>query len=377
MSVINQMLKDLDERKPEQQGSPIPQTTVGVPSGQKRGWALIILIIVIINVLGWFVWHIYQENQALKAQQANTSQQAVVNTSKKIVETAVIEKQEQLSTQTKEEASLVAVEEPKQQTQLQPKVTEVEVPKTQPARSESQIEQKPSLATVATNNQAKVQEVVTSNVENVTESPIKIEKAKPTMSVARKQLSPQELIAKKVEQAENAIVTNQPLKAESLYEEILVIDGHEHEVRKQLAALWYGRKAYQSALNLLQQGSAIDYNNSEFRLMKARIYLTMGQAANALNELLVLKDVQQVEYQAMIATTAQQLQQIQEAVYAYEKLTQLQPNDGRWWLGLAIAHDTDAKFELAINAYKKAILLPGISNSSMAFARQRIQELGE
>ena len=111
--------------------------------------------------------------------------------------------------------------------------------------------------------------------------------------------------------------------------------------------------------------------------MKARIYLTMGQATNALNELLVLKDVQQVEYQAMIATTAQQLQQIEAAVYAYEKLTQLQPNDGRWWLGLAIAHDTDAKFELAINAYKKATLLPGISNSSMAFARQRIQELGE
>ena len=249
MSVINQMLKDLDERKPEQQGSPIQQTTVGVPSGQKRGWALIILIIVIINVLGWFVWHIYQENKALKAQQADTSQQAAVNTSKKIVETAVIEKQEQLSTQTKEEASLVAVEEPKQQTQLQPIVTEVEVPKTQPARSESQIEQKPSLATVETNNQAKVQEVVTSNVENVAESPIKIEKAKPTMSVARKQLSPQELIAKKVEQAENAIATNQPLKAESLFEEILVIDRHEHEVRKQLAALWYGRKAYQSAAN--------------------------------------------------------------------------------------------------------------------------------
>ena len=370
------MLKDLDERKPEQAMSGPANQVVQTHENKKSTLLLVVIALVVLNVLGWFVWQIYSENQTLKASQ-NQPQPQVSGAKKPVTEKT--SEPVVLNNDTSNDDTMSTV----QKTVQQPAQTVVE--------QEVPVESKPEVKSSSHTEQTS-QEVVTASkavakpVANVNESKAQaspevktppVEQVKPTMTVARKQLSPQQLIERKTEQAEKAIANNELAKAEQLYEDVLLIDQDQHEIRKQLAALWFGRKAYQAALNLLQQGSALDYNNSDFRLMKARIYLTTGQAMNALNELLVLKDVNNVEYQAMIASTAQQLEQYPVSISAYQRLTSLQPNDGRWWLGLAIAHDASSAFELAKNAYKNAISLAGISDSSMAFARQRLQELGE
>ena len=392
------MLKDLDDRKQEPVTAAGHQPPYPTQSKSYRNvyWAL--ALVVLVNLMAWLIWSFYQENQVLKAQSSKANSQAM-----QVAEIPPVDQNKSSLSNSHQPTAPETSSAPEVKTLAK---TEA-LSNSQSAKETAQIISQPEAEQSAGSHQSQVQNetvVKVDNVNNVEQSlgaenlvaekqiqkstvdkPINVNSEpsqevvapKPTLSVARKQLSPRQLVARKTQQAEAAISKNELAKAEELYEDILLIDANQQETRKQLAALWFGRQAYQDALNLLKQGSALDYNNSEFRLMKARIYLTMGRAENALSEFLVLKDETNIEYQALIATTAQQLKRFPEAITAYQKLTQLQSTDGRWWLGLAIAHDTNAEFEAAKAAYRQTIELAGVSDSSLVFARQRLQELGE
>ncbi|MBA6363485.1 hypothetical protein H4J42_06995, partial [Colwellia sp. BRX8-8] len=66
MSVINQMLKDLDQRKAEQQGSSDFTVPVSSASLNKKTVFIGLLMIILLNICGIFVWQMYVENQTLK-----------------------------------------------------------------------------------------------------------------------------------------------------------------------------------------------------------------------------------------------------------------------------------------------------------------------
>ena len=114
--------------------------------------------------------------------------------------------------------------------------------------------------------------------------------------------------------------------------------------------------------------------------MKARVYLQQNQVQQAfltLNAMPRVNDVTSVEYQSLRATTAQQLNEFSFAAEAYQVLVSIEPSASRWWLGLAVAHDSNSEFEQASNAYQTALNRSRLSGSAETFARQRIIELGE
>lgn len=207
------------------------------------------------------------------------------------------------------------------------------------------------------------------------------EKTISSMSVSRKKLTTSQLVQHKLTAAEQALANNQVNSAEELFEEVLLLDRNHKSARQQLAALWFGRQSYQAATNLLSQGISLSPNDSDFRLMKARIHLQANQPEQAYRTLLVLSDYSvepaAVEYTAMLGNLAQQLGHHQQAVLSYRELTALQPNVGRWWLGLAIAYDRLEKYKYAVNAYNKAMLQVDLSKNSTDFALARISVLGE
>jgi len=178
-------------------------------------------------------------------------------------------------------------------------------------------------------------------------------------------------------QAEGAVNQNELSKAETLFEDVLVLTPSNKAARKQLAALWFGRKAYQSALNLLSQGIALTPQDSEFRLMQARIYLTQGYTDKAYQVLQALDQSNDIEYLLTLANIAQKLTKYPQAIRAYKKLANKQPSEGRWWLGLAVAYDSNSEYLLAINAYRSAITQGELSKTSLQFAKKRLTELGE
>jgi MSHA biogenesis protein MshN len=369
------MLKDLDQRQADQEGSSNFTVPVDSSSSSNKNILFIsLIVIVLLNAGGIFVWQMYVENQSLKVSKAlriNDSEKPVLKNSK-LENSANAVKSESTSKanssnvntgllknqQNKTEIAQVSAQSTTQINKvIQDKVSKVEIPLA-PISTE----------TPYSNNQP----------ASVTSTPLPVTKS--TLKISRKELSPDELAKQKLIRAEQALANKDIAKAESLFEDVLLVIPEHKSARKQLAALWFGRKAYSDALNLLSQGINLSPNDSEFRLMKARIYLKnnrIRQAFTTLNNIPNVNDVINVEYQSLRATMAQQLNEFSFSAEAYQILVSIEPSSSRWWLGLGVALDSNSEFEQASLAYKTALNKNGLSGSAENFARQRITELGE
>jgi MSHA biogenesis protein MshN len=197
--------------------------------------------------------------------------------------------------------------------------------------------------------------------------------------IKQTQVSPEQLVAKKMASAEQALRQNDVQLAEQYLADVLLLQPTHIDARKQLAALWFGRKAYQEAINTLSQGIALAPHNSELRLLQSRIYLQQGYTELALQALsaLTVDEVTNIEYLATLANIAQQLQRWPLALNGYQRLTQLQPTQANWWLGLAIAQDSEGQFQQAIESYNNALFQGNLSPDAKQFIQQRLAEIGE
>lgn len=348
MSVINQMLKDLEHRAPEQGQAPMPAVATQKSSTLKIV-SISVVVLLSLNALGFYIWNLqeqvaksYEQQQVLSSKPQ--AQQPEVSSAKLQVAENI---QEQAALPQQEKQNVKAI-------QTETVAEQLTLPNTEPP---------------------KTPEVIKSIISK--KSSKKSSKKTGEMSISRRQLTSEELVNQKLMRAEKAVNLNKLSKAEQLFEEILIIKPTDKQARKKLAALWFGRKSYQQAVNLLSQGIAIDKNDGELRLLKARIYLSQGQHEAAFNTLKPLASFEQEEYQVMLANIAQQIEQYPSAISAYKLLIKMQPYSGRWYLGLAIVYDKNSQFSLAINKYALALTKTDLSISSAKFAKQRMQALGE
>lgn len=392
MSVINQMLKDLDKRQAEQNTMAKTGQPVVTKHSNVKLILSIIVVIVIINITGIFAWQLYSENQQLKTQaKENTAQLSKLETQSKDNDTSNVEQKSNGEVVVEAIASTfetkpVAEKLEAQFSEIQQAALKEELVISTSTPSQAKEELEPISLDLAkdlsTQNSATQSTASTENIEPKkvipeTDQPTKVDTPQPRLSISRTQLSPQALAKKKISQAEQAMEVNELAKAESLFEEVLLLLPEHETARKQLAALWYGKKAYQDAINLLSQGIALAPQAEEMRLMSARIYFEQGQARQALNMLTPVSNSQRVELLALLANIAAQLNEHQKAGDAYRKLLDIESSVGRWWLGLAVSLDSQGQFKQASNAYSQAIVTGNLSNSTMQFARQRLSELGE
>ncbi|XQW85545.1 tetratricopeptide repeat protein [Thalassotalea piscium] len=384
MSVINQMLKDLDKRQQDTSphGSANPSAVV-VNKSKSQLWIIIVLVMLLMISLGVILW------QKIMIAPNESSVVKVEPLTEPQTESPKVDHQSDKATLTSRGSNenLPSGENNRSEARIDNDTinSSIKQPRTH-AQKQAQ------LSTVDTSNskaeikstQVKVDELVKKQGVEETLTPVTplVEKpvadiAAPTLSISRKQLTPEQLASKKIAQAEQAIANKDLKKAEQLFEDVLLILPSHKSARKQLAALWFGKQSYQAALNLLSRGLALDSQDAEFRLMKARIYLNQGQTKLALDVLKVLDTLPSIEYQSLLASTAQQVGTFSLAEKAYKILTELAPERGRWWLGLAIAQDSQSQFAKAKNNYKNALLQQDLSSETIAFAKNRIIELGE
>jgi len=347
MSVINQMLKDLEQRTPEQ-----GQLAAPVVMSNKASTVKIVLIslavLISLNVLGFYIWNLQEQIQQQTKQQVSSSELKI-----KEQKLELVQKQERVAN-----SKLKAKEQKQVPVQKQERVASGELKAKEQKQAPVQ----------------KQERVASSELK----APAKTTKVRSSqMSVSRRQLTSKELVTQKLARAEKAININSLTKAEQLFEEVLIIEPHHKQARKNLAALWFGRKSYQQATNLLSQGVLLDRSDAELRLLKARIHLQQGQHKAAYNTLKPLSLLKQQEYQVMLANVAQQVEQFKSAIQAYKVLINMQEYSGRWHLGLAIVYDKNSQFSLAGAEYALALTKSDLSIASAEFAQQRMQALGE
>jgi MSHA biogenesis protein MshN len=397
MSVINQMLKDLEQRSPESNARAVQPGHVESTYASKTIVLITSISVFAICFISFYVWHLVSENKTLKAEkdnsklnqlvtnQVNQVRELEINENRTDIAPIAIEENQPTKKLNNEQTNLLAIVANKTNISAP-----IDLDKTLLAnRSESNF-QPIAAKTVINNSSSRVTPVkkmaVVADTHSHSESVsshshdiVTLAKTKNNthkMSVSRRQLSADELAAQKLALAEKALVAKQIDKAEKLLEEVVIIKPNDSQTRKKLAALWFGRQAYQDAINLLSQGIALNGKNSSLRQMKARIHLKRGQITAALNTMKPLAQLKDEQYQIMLANIAQQAQQNNLAIGAYQILITMQPDAGRWYLGLAVLHDKSSQFILASVAYKQALTKNDLSVASVNFIQQRIQVIG-
>jgi len=387
------MLKDLQQRQGDQS---VESGAVVMPVAIKKTpykSILLVIVTIVLTLAVVYTLSLYNENQHLKlnSQQKLTAEQATLaRENSNIAESLPINKT--VSSENKNSDSPVNTQTDNKQLEPRPPLEELanntvaneaQVHKKRNNDSHEVTQANKTIDDKASNSKAitTTTDISAHYVEIVAgKTTADTKKAPVSMVISRTQLSPEMLAKQKMNRAKEAVANNNITKAEQLFEDVLLVLPSQKDARKQLAALWFGRRSYQASLNLLAQGISLDPTDQELRELKAQIYIKQGQNFQAFKILQSHPNVQTIQdskYLSMLATQAQASQQFSFAVNAYKKLTELQNNMGRWWLGLAIAYDSSSQFELASQTYNLALNKNDLSDSARQFITQRLQELGE
>ncbi len=192
-------------------------------------------------------------------------------------------------------------------------------------------------------------------------------------------LTPAQLAAKKMQQAQQAESLGELAQAMTIYHELINQDSSQHSARKKLAALLYGQSRYDQAKQVLSQGIALYPEYQEYLLLHARVSQGSNDLAQAMATLSTMKDTGSYAKQKWLQMSelAQQLKDYPRAEQAFRQLARLEPNQGRWWMGLGYALDAQQDFTHALAAYQNAIDNQNLSPKAREFVKNRIQLLGD
>ena len=196
-----------------------------------------------------------------------------------------------------------------------------------------------------------------------------------SMNIEQVELTHHQLAIKALGRAEKALDANDMQTALSAYQEALRYEPTNVDTRQKLAALYFGKGDTRKAYEIMQEGISLDINNQTLRLALSKLLVKAKQPQAALSPLVHMPPTPNRDYLAMRAVLAQKQKQDEIALESYQLLTQRDPENARWWMGLGIQQERALQFTSAINSYNKALGKVGISNQSQAFIRDRLTVL--
>lgn len=339
MSVINRMLRDLDQRQKTEHkvaGAPAAAAPTPFPWVWLLGGFVIAAIAVVAVVL------ILQQREPMAEPVA--------------AEPAVVE-------QPPESVIKAAVPEPEAEPLVEPEL--------EPTTTVAELEPQPT-PTPAPETPAEPELAVTEPAP-----PEATEEAKGTMQVEQVQLSPAELAEVKLKQAREAMQAGERERAGSLFEQVIALAPEHIDARSELAAYWYGRGRISDALAVLEQGLQLRPQQPRWLLLYARI-LFNGAAYGSLLSVLEQMPLQAAESEELMqlrAAAANEQQQFSAAAQDYQWLAERE-NAARWWLAAAVAYEDAEQPEQALNAYQRALASDDLNADGRRYAAQRLQVLG-
>ena len=380
MSVINQMLKDLEQRQLGGEGA------VYVPPVRQQGWWMLLLTLICglaLGILGWRTWIYWQQSQRtaqptvqLTTELAPASQaQTQPASSATEVVAASTEPQGAASGAVALDLAPVAAvarasalaggAEGSSATEAFADEALAETPPDDELTPSDEELQPDLYAELAAEQEAAPQEVA---------APPR----KPgVLKIETVDLSEPELAALAERKATTAMAKGQMREAQDNYYQVLVHDPHNQGAREQLAGLLYGEGRLTEASQVLEEGLRLDPAQADLRLLLARVAISGGDRQKALDWLTGYQPdlAANLDYYATWAGLAQELGQPAQASELYVKLLRQQPDQGRWWLGLGVAEDGQGHRQRALDAYGNAQLHGNLGEASTRWLEQRIAEL--
>ncbi|CDT52532.1 tetratricopeptide repeat protein [Vibrio coralliirubri] len=195
------------------------------------------------------------------------------------------------------------------------------------------------------------------------------------MLIEQVELTPEQLSVNAQGRAQKALDANDLTGALKGYTEALRYTPRNEDVRQKLAILYFGKGDTRKAYELYQSGIKLNINSEKLRLGLSKLLVKANQSEAALSPLIHLPPNATQNYLAMRAALSQKSQQEEVALESYQKLVEVDSDNARWWLGLAIQQERQLDFTAAKASYQGALTRVGISSQSQSFVRDRLKIL--
>jgi len=136
----------------------------------------------------------------------------------------------------------------------------------------------------------------------------------------------------------------------------LELDPELVKARQALLSLLVSGKQWAEAQQVVQSGLALDPAKSGWALILARLHFELGDTPAALETLehYAAHAGRDADYQGFFAYLLQKQQHPAEAAERFKAALALRPSEGRWWFGLGLALEGAGKRSEAKEAYAKA-----------------------
>lgn len=145
--------------------------------------------------------------------------------------------------------------------------------------------------------------------------------------------------------------------------------------RQLLTKLLLEARRVDEAMGVLQEGLQGQPAQIGWAMSLARLQVDRGDLAGAwktLDDALPAAG-QSADYQGFAAHVLQRLGRQREAIARYQAATRLAPGDGRWWLGLGLAHEAEGNTAEARDAFTRARQSGNLSPELVALAEQKLR----
>ncbi|QMT61222.1 lipopolysaccharide assembly protein LapB [Legionella sp. PC997] len=166
-------------------------------------------------------------------------------------------------------------------------------------------------------------------------------------------------------------------EAISLLRGILVRIPNASDVRENLASLYLTYGDFAQASEIVNEGLRYAPADTALITIKARLFLDQGKAIEAISLLSKYRPsiMSYPDFYGTLAAALQSEGRTLEAGSLYRSLIQVDPNDGRYWLGYGIALEHSNKINQAIEAYLRASQNPDSDPSVRDYAENRLKVL--
>ena len=187
-------------------------------------------------------------------------------------------------------------------------------------------------------------------------------------------LNPEEKAESLYRKGVSLIRSGQEQDGESALKTALAIYPAHIESRETLSVVLLQNHRFEQAKHILSEGIDIAPSYAPFASRLARLYVEQGDEARALH--LLEHNLAQVTpdatYLGMLGTLYQRAEKQPEARDAFRQAISLQPDEGRWWMGLGISSEALRDWSAAREAYQRCLMSTHTEPRVRQYAEQRL-----
>lgn len=160
-------------------------------------------------------------------------------------------------------------------------------------------------------------------------------------------------------------------------EQVLKFDPRHLKARLLLAKALHNQGQISKTADFLDQSLALFPGNLQFVNTRAQLFLQQKNPAGALKTLQGIDFASSYNetYLSLLAASYQQLQSFTDAAKVYQKLLSVNPGKAENWLGFALTQEKLGNPKFAREAYQQALSKNTLKESVTSYIKQRLIEL--